>query len=434
MSGAVNVITREGAKKYFGAMEAVSDALAGKWVDSPVTDYNIYDGSLGGPVLPGHDNLTFFASGERRWQRDRAPSFMPDPLRNALQANGLNPDIKPNDSSSGWSFQGKVAWQLTDKITIKGGGLGSQDRWREYLHYYLRNLDHSPRYLDNNKSYFGTFNHVLSSKTFWNFGYNFFQTLRKRGDGVAFDNLSRYYIRSNPRFDSDIPMFYNPGHVVNNYLQRFSSYYGIQASIASQLTSHNQVKIGGDYQRHTLRFFQHYRPTSLGGASPDFTNWDGYGYDLRQDPVTGAIQLIETDNGKDGAKHPKVYSGYVQDKFEREGVIVNAGLRYDFIDVDTPALRNDTTPLEDGPNPTLLDPQDLQANRKYSRISPRLGVAFPLDERTILRFNYGQFYQQPNLQDLYPSYRFLEYKINTGGYFSRFGNPHPRPRDHTPAA
>ena len=432
MSGAVNVITREGAKKYFGAMEAVTDALAGQWIGAPVTDYNIYDGSLGGPLLPGHDNLTFFASGERRWQKERAPSFMPDALRNELQKDGLESDIKPNDSSSGWSFQGKLAWQLSDKVTLKAGGLGSQDRWREYSQFYLKNLNHSPRYLDNNKSYFATFNHVLSSKTFWNLGYNFFQTLRERGDGVAFDNLSNYYIASNPRFDSDIPLFYNPGHIVNNYLQRFSSYYGIQGSVTSQLTSHNQIKLGGDYQRHTLRFFQHYRPTRLGGASPDFTNWDGYGYDLRQDPVTGAIQLVESDNGRDGAKHPRVYSGYLQDKFEREGVIVNAGLRYDYINVDTPALRNETTPLEDGPDPTLLDPQDLQANKTYSRISPRLGVAFPLDEKTILRFNYGQFYQQPNLQDLYPSYRFLEYKINTGGYFVGFGNPNLRP-EHTTA-
>jgi outer membrane receptor protein involved in Fe transport len=437
MSGAVNVITREGAKKYFGALEAVTDAVSGQWIGAPVTDYNIYDGSVGGPVLPGHDNLTFYASGERRWQKDRAPTFMPGVLQQELRNDGLDPNVKPNDSSSGWSFQGKLAWQLNDKMSVKAGGLGSQDRWREYSQFYLKNLDHSPRYLDNNKSYFGTFNHVLSSKSFWNLGFNYFQTLRKRGDGVAFDDLSAYYIPTNPRFDTDIPLFYDPGHVVNNYLQRFASYYGIQASMTSQMTTHNQIKVGGDYQRHTLRFFQHYRPTALGGAAPDVTNWDGYGYDLIAIPSpTGTgpaqVQLVEKNDGPDGAKHPQVYSAYAQDKFEREGVIVNAGLRYDYINVDTPALRNDKTPLEDGPNPTLLDPEDLQANKTYSRISPRLGVAFPLDERTILRFNYGQFYQQPNLQDLYPSYRFLEYKINTGGYFVGFGNPNLRP-EHTSA-
>ena len=117
---------------------------------------------------------------------------------------------------------------------------------------------------------------------------------------------------------------------------------------------------------------------------------------------------------------------------EREGVIVNGGPRVGHIDVDTPALRNNVTPLQDGPDPASLDPQDLQANRTYTRLSPRLGVAFPLDVKTILRFNYGQFYQQPNLQDLYASYRFLEYKLNTGGYFVGFGNPNLRP-EHTVA-
>ena len=53
MSGAVNVITREGAKKYFGALEAVSDALSGSWIGAPVTDYNIYDGSLAVRCSPG---------------------------------------------------------------------------------------------------------------------------------------------------------------------------------------------------------------------------------------------------------------------------------------------------------------------------------------------------------------------------------------------
>ena len=437
MSGAVNVITREGAKKYFGAVEGITDAISGPWIGAPVTDYNLYDGSLGGPVLPGHDNLTFYVSGERRWQQDRAPSFMPAELQNQLRLDGLSPDFKPNDSSSGWSFQGKLAWQLTNQVSLKAGALGSQDRWREYSQFYLFDLDHTPRYLDNNQSYFGTLNHVLSSKTFYNVGFNYFQTLRKRGDGIAFDNLNNYFgqiatLPGNPRFDQDIPLFWLPGHVQDNYIQRFSSYYGLQASVTSQVSTHNQLKVGGDYQRHTLRYFQHYRPVRLDPANPDFTNWDGYGYNLEQDPVTGQIKLVETDSGQDGAKHPKIWSAYAQDKFEREGVILNAGLRYDYINVDTPALKNETTPLADGPSPDLLDPQDLQQNRSYSRLSPRLGVAFPFDERTILRFNYGQFYQQPNLQDLYPSYRFLEYKIQTGGYFVGFGNPNLRP-EHTTA-
>ena len=73
MSGAVNVITREGAQDYFGSVEMITDNLAGDWVGAKSYDYNIYDVALGGPLLPGNDRLTFFVSGERRWQRDRAP-------------------------------------------------------------------------------------------------------------------------------------------------------------------------------------------------------------------------------------------------------------------------------------------------------------------------------------------------------------------------
>src|SRR5262249_6192822 len=55
------------------------------------------------------------------------------------------------------------------------------------------------------------------------------------------------------------------------------------------------------------------------------------------------------------------------------------------------------------------------------------GIGFPVSDRSVLHVNWGQFYQQPNLQDLYVSYRFLEYKIQTGGYYVPFGNPNLKP-------
>ena len=54
-----------------------------------------------------------------------------------------------------------------------------------------------------------------------------------------------------------------------------------------------------------------------------------------------------------------------------------------------------------------LTPEDLVDAKSYSKLSPRLGVAFPIGERTQFHMNYGKFFQQPNLEDLYVSYRFL---------------------------
>src|SRR5262249_19560629 len=160
-------------------------------------------------------------------------------------------------------------------------------------------------------------------------------------------------------------------HIFNDYLQRNSSYYGLQGSMTSQVTPHHQLKFGGDFQRHTLRFFEHYAPDKLGGKKPNLIDWDGYGYDLRvvrdTSRMVRRVDLVETKSGRDGLKHPKTWSMFVQDKFEREGVIVNGGLRFDYINVDTPALRNDFAPLENGPYPDSLDTQDLAENRTYAR-------------------------------------------------------------------
>jgi outer membrane receptor protein involved in Fe transport len=487
MSGAVNVITREGTKKYSGALESVTDVIAGNWVGAPATGYNVYDASFGGPVLPGKEDLTFYVSGERRWQADRGAAFMPSVFKNDLEARRLSEKRLPSNSASGYTFQGKLNWQPSDKLTFKAGGLGSQEDWRQFLGSYLFDLSHAPRYLDKSQSYFGSGNYVQSKKTFFNLAVNYNLTERKRGDGVAFDNLNPqyqvvgqdsvgvdgegntrfgdviasegkelvtpggYFRTTNPRFALTIPQFWSDGHVWDDYLQRRSSYMGLQGAMTSQVNPYHQLKAGGDFQYHTLRLYNHYFPVQLGGEKPNLVDYDGYGYNqdvtykdvvirdvsggdttYRVTRVVDQVQLSEANAGRDGAKHPKVWSLYAQDKFEREGVVINGGLRYDYLTVDTPALRSDRRPLDpDTTGSSTLDPGDLVKNKNYSRLSPRLGVAFPVTALTVLRFNYGQFYQQPNLQDLYVSYRFLQHKVANGGYYVPFGNPNLRPERTT---
>jgi len=159
MSGAVNVVTREGGEKYFGALEGVTDNLSGTWVGTHKTDYNVYDASVGGPLLPKLKNVTFYASAERRWEADRNPTYLSSTFRDALASMGLNDNYKPNNSSGGYTFQGKVTWQLNNTMKVKVGGLGSEDDWRQYAQSYLFDAAHMPRYNDVNQSYFSTFNH-----------------------------------------------------------------------------------------------------------------------------------------------------------------------------------------------------------------------------------------------------------------------------------
>jgi len=489
MSGAVNVITKEGGSVYEGTFEAVTDNLAGDWIGAHKYDYNIYDFSIGGPglILPfGTDKFNFYISGERRWGGDRAPK--------ALAGGPL-----PNNTLSGWSWQAKLTYRPTSQIKFKLGTLGSFDDWREFRNTYRFNIDHTPRYQDLNYSVTWSMTHTLSPSTFYTLAASYFLTDRKRGDGVHFDDLPAYSRpKGNPRYDQFLNLFMNAddpttpivrdrqgtiiggdeAHVWDDYLHRTSSYWGIKFDYTSQINVENQVKFGFDFQRHTLRKYNHVLPVQVRLVDSTYVDdFDGEGHkalyyhtDLNswvQDAdyfgyywtvvdsqlvtpahwryiyedtvVVDSVYCFnyykyfydekEIDSGRQGAKHPITASAYIQDKFEYEGVVVNAGLRYDYLNVDTEALKNEELPL--GDDGTTLDDEDLVANKKYHVISPRLGIGFPISERTLFHANYGKFFQQPNLEDLYVSYDYLEYMIRWGPYYAPFGNPNLRPEKTT---
>lgn len=437
MSGAVNVVTKEGSDEYFGTLDILTDNLGGDWLGTTAYDYNVYDFSLGGPLIPGNDDIDFFVSGERRWYGDRSPRSFDTDLVPEGVSEELADGLLPNNHLSGYTWQGKLNYQLSPKTTLKFGTLGSSDDWQEYLHTYAFALDHTPRYEDRNLSFFGTVTQTLGTNTFGEFKLNYFETTRKRGDGVHFDDLDGY-VRydstgaaiGNPRFDEDLSMFWlgddpatseDESHFFDDYLERRSNYLGFEANATHKWNDENTAKFGGDFQRHTLRYYNNLFPTN-----EDALDVVNYGFDQRgnetDDPTPGF---------DDGPKNPIVGSFYVQNKYEADDFVVNAGLRYDRLDPKTPALVNADTPFGPREGDASLDPEDLTDSSAQDKVSPRLGIAFPISEDTQFFANYGKFYQQPNLQDLYTSYRYLEHKINLSGYYFPFGNPNLVPEETT---
>ena len=69
-----------------------------------------------------------------------------------------------------------MAYKLSPTKTIRVGGTYNKDDWRQYLNTYRFNLDHSPRYKDENWSAFGSWNHTLSNRSFYEFRANMFST------------------------------------------------------------------------------------------------------------------------------------------------------------------------------------------------------------------------------------------------------------------
>ncbi len=86
---------------------------------------------------------------------------------------------------------------------------------------------------------------------------------------------------------------------------------------------------------------------------------------------------------------PWRFAAYVQDKMEFEGLIVQAGVRGDFLVQDQKLVDNMKSRVEAG------EPFAEEADNVQYKISPRLGISHPITAESKLYFNYGHFYQAP---------------------------------------
>ena len=479
-SGIVNVITNEGSEKYHGNVEAVTDnALRDNF------DNNYYSADFSGPI-PGMDHAYFFVSGERRYLGDRTPSAKTEEMMNTVgRAFGLDtryhdaPQRLPMNSLKGWSFQGKLRFDLNARTKLYFSGNGSVDDWREYRQEWLLNPMHGPRYQDKNLGLNAKINQVLNDKTYYNFSVSYFMTSRIRGDAQIFDDY-RAYQRSytwddgqvdeipNPEYD-DFSLFWTPteGITLQNvdtlgwklnwydttvvgtdttfsnlkdsvvidttryvtvdrtsyyvgFLKRTSSYIGVKGDITSQVHPYHTLKAGFDFQRHTLRFFQNLNATQ--GYNPEQNDRvNRYGYDE-------FAEEADIDNDINGTKHPYNLGLYAQDRFEWGGLVVQGGLRYDLFDYQTKRVKDIKLPF--GNDKTTLDPQDLEDSKIFSRVSPRLGISFPISPSTQMHINYGKFYQRPDLNRLYAGLDFFAARVTSGSYYP-FPSPNLGPEKTT---
>ena len=73
-------------------------------------------------------------------------------------------------------------------------------------------------------------------------------------------------------------------------------------------------------------------------------------------------------------------AAYLQDRWEFEGLVLNAGVRYDLFT----------------PGDQVAD-SDLPSGKRYKQqFSPRLGIAYPISDKDVLSFHYGWTYQTPS--------------------------------------
>ncbi len=292
--------------------------------------------------------------------------------------------------------------------------------------------------------------HLLSSKSFYELQFNLFDRREHQYDPIFRDNFFAYwdsiagaaqgidfFSLNNIWRGATQPMeiygfdFEPPNSVTRNgNTRRKRGYVGGTFNFTTQLPQH-EVKFGASIERWTARNFQY-----SGLDARNALLWARQNPDRFRLAVAGDLQAQrefavgigngarfsygydpfgnETDvGGVDGARNPVYFSAYLQDKFEANDLVVNAGVRVDVIDNDDFEFVDPSNPPWDRTNRGLFEDQIKSVDAQVE-VSPRLGLAFPVTDRTVFHMQYGRFVQAPRLTDLYNGSTWYD-AIFTGG-------------------
>ncbi|MBM3263582.1 MAG: TonB-dependent receptor [candidate division Zixibacteria bacterium] len=375
-SGIVNVITKEGGEKYSGTAEFVTDGVTGN-----KSGYNLGEISLSGPVIPGYRGLRFFAAAAVRRFDDHAPSPIGVALFDTTSKTFRQNDKLPHNDQKGETFQAKLTYEPIKSVTVNLSYLGSKDVINEFTmddgrqftgQFFKHNLDHADRRRDRNHSFGGKITGVLNAKTFFTLESNYYKVSRRITDASLFSlstdtaatrySLNGFDTARNGPYRTDVfDLLILPGASPTRLLDRQSSYVGFKGTITSQISMHHEVKAGFEWQLHSIDYYNNGLPWSANARINQFH------------------------------KEPKIAAGFVQDKIEYESLTINAGLRWDYLNANTQTYKDPKNPIS---SPKI-------GNKTDSQLSPRLGIGFPISDKTLFHLSYGRFFQPPDLFDLY---------------------------------
>ena len=249
------------------------------------------------------------------------------------------------------------------------------------------------------------------------------------------------------------------------YLNEKDTYWSVGSSLTKQTEVH-ELKFGFDYQQWTTRRYQavlnsvrsailntypaldavcdrYYAGEITQGAILDElittsqSTPAGQGNEaefqallrntMRNDYFGYDVYGNETDvSGLDAPRKPVLGAAFIQDKIEYNDLILNAGLRIDYFDVDSWRFKDQASPVRDATNYTI-DVSSMEKTATYTEISPRLGMSFPVSDRTVFHVQYGRFSQMPAMRDMFTGGAQLSQELGGQNY-----NPQPTAFDIEP--
>ena len=445
-----------------------------------------------GPV-PAIPNLQFYVAGERYWRHPgntwfdgftEADSVLG--IATWLTAGkdagvshkdtvslGMDfpPGRYPGGGTAGWTFNTNLIWDRKP-FRVKFGGTynlqrdqgGSTDP-RSLLVTPVRTTLNKR---GNHSAYVGI-THVISPTTFYTLNLNYFTNhiefgdplmgwtrddWPKWGDPVYNPALADTSQRRTLLGPGDFSITY-PGSPVDTYGKDHTNMVGAKLDFTKQFGSAHELKLGGELNYYTIRTyrvnaFQYLRrmvsAEAVAGTPNYMTDWDFYrglsttftGYNIHGDKTVSDDEYYPANvagkdvkiNARNAPGHPIFSGAYIQDRIEIRDLIINAGLRFDYIDNGVPGY-TDLRKLTMGTAQTIEE-KNFTESKKFAYLSPRLGFSFPVTDKVIFHAQYGKYVQSSRTDmrgtgiSSYGYMRICQF-IYGGGYAVQISNPNLKP-------
>ncbi|MGC9364857.1 MAG: TonB-dependent receptor [Fidelibacterota bacterium] len=406
MSGIIEVKTKEGGEEYHGSIALKSDHIFIESVQNFNTD--VVEISLGGPEpfsarllpalglnLPG--SLTFFSNA----YMFISDTYLPSASELIPAEKAYQPFAQREENN--WSGLLKLTWKYHNtklsgtykrSLQINQGYFQSIANTKVYFPYeYMYWLDHYNTMTWDGIQYNLQLTHSFNQRTFLEMDIGrVFINVHSAVQGKYFDE---YDIRNDIkpiRYFSDFPDgdvsvwirdgFYDTGDA-SNWHDHYSDTWTIKTELTSQVSNNHRLKTGFETEFTELQVINIDDPWLTGVQNSFGGSWDIY-------TVT-----------------PNAGAAYIQDKIVYSGMIVNIGLRLDYMLLDeicTELIDNQ----ELAPHLSQHFREDFRdgtfgitGKRGKAHLSPRLGISHPLTDNDVLFFSYGHFSQRPNYEYIY---------------------------------
>ncbi len=381
-SGVVNLETREGTEEFGGEFRFYTDDYG-----APDRTFNNFDRvslGFGGPTPVR--GLTYFMSYEGTWE-DTYLKTSEDRYRYSF----LDFVSLGNRQSNDIKLQGKLAYKITPNVKLTGEYLNSRTvsdayihRWardgfvetrvtvdsqgREFIEYgrfslYQENENFvpysAPAHTPNREELFDQYKIVwrqnISNETFYNL----------RLSRASYETDRRVLGREPWEYEQQRPFYW-----VDNINDLSEPFFASNGDYPRFYTRDNQVyTIKNDWtkkqQKHLIKW-------GVQGLYNDLqVNSIRYPNEINVQGTYGTDKTAFHYYNPEG-------SLYLQDRWEHEGMVINAGLRYDVFSVGDQI------------------PSSEVSDRVKTQLSPRLGIAFPISDRDVFSFTYGRYFQVPD--------------------------------------